>query len=475
MTAYSEPDVCTGCGRLLDDDSTEDGRCGPCARADARLLDWGAEPEPEPVAPVAARPSTRITADDVARITGEAAAPTPATQPSPPLKFKTAAEIRASTPERTDWLVERYVPARGVVLIPGRPKVGKSRFALEMAGAIAGNAPTFIGAALKHGPMVYLSEENAATLRWKLPATDRLVILTREAAWPKPPWAELIAQASAKADEIGAVALIVDTLPHWASMPAEREKDAGAALGIMEALTRAADAGRAVIALAHTRKGGGEDGEGIRGSSAFAGAVDVILEVEKVEDTPRTRTILALSRYPETPGTTVIELNDADEYQLVSRDEDRLSAQTLAHRSRADADRRAILEALSGSEPLTRGDLEEALDAAPQQWYPVLKRLESAGEVVRSGGGRKGDPYRWQILCPNAVQGRAQHGAASDPAGGSDVSVCPVRTHTETEPTRVGWDSVRAQNGNKELEPRPGESFEDWEARAEAAFGGEVR
>ena len=199
-------------------------------------------------------------------------------------------------------------------------------------------------------------------------------------------------------------------------MPAEREKDSGAAIAVMEALTRAADAGRAVVALAHTRKGGGEDGEGVRGSSAFAGAVDVILEIDKADDT-RQRTILALSRFPDTPGTTVIELTEAGEYLLVSRDDERLSAQTLAHRSRADADKRAILDALASGEPLTRAELEDAVGAPSRQWYAVLEALVKNGPVTRTGAGRKGNPYRFQILRSEAAQEDAQNGAESADAG----------------------------------------------------------
>ena len=130
-------------------------------------------------------------ADDWLRERRNGSAPRDEQPDAPPIHFRTAAEIRASTPERTDWLVERYVPARGVVLIAGRPKVGKSLLALALAEAITGHAPSFIGSTVKHGPVVYLAEENASTLRWKLPETDQLVILTRDAAWPKPAWPAL--------------------------------------------------------------------------------------------------------------------------------------------------------------------------------------------------------------------------------------------------------------------------------------------
>jgi hypothetical protein len=51
----------------------------------------------------------------------------------------------------------------------------------------------------------------------------------------------------------------------------------------------AGSAGLAVLMLRHERKGGGEVGESGRGSSAFAGAVDVILQLKRPEGNTRRR------------------------------------------------------------------------------------------------------------------------------------------------------------------------------------------
>src|SRR5437773_2730901 len=67
---------------------------------------------------------------------------------------------------------------------------------------------------------------------------------------------------------------------------------------------------RPVLVPLHQRKGGGEDGEGVRGSGAIAGTADIVLELERVQQ-PRERALLALSRYPSTPGSLIIEHDPA--------------------------------------------------------------------------------------------------------------------------------------------------------------------
>jgi hypothetical protein len=117
----------------------------------------------------------------------------------------------------------------------------------------------------------------------------------------------------------------------------------------------------------------------------------------RVPDERRQRILLALSRYPQTPGTLVVEL-DADGWHVVSEDEHRSDARAIAARNRADADRRAILAALDAESPLTRKDPEDATGAPSRQWYPTLEALLKDGSLRRTGAGKKGDPHRFEIV-----------------------------------------------------------------------------
>lgn len=321
----------------------------------------------------------------------------------PGLRFMSAAEIRTHTPAEPPWILAGYLAPANITLLGGKPKAGKSRLSLDLAAAIAANAPSFLGKQIDGTPVVYVSEEGAATLAHKLPNSERVRVLTRENAWPKPDWPTLIESAVTEAEQAGARLLVVDTLAYWAALPPEREKDSGAALQVMEVCVHAASKGLAVLIPTHTRKGGGEDGEGIRGSSAFAGSADIILELERVPDQPRQRAVFALSRYPQTPGTLVAELDHDGLWRLVSEDADRSDTRTIAARQRDEADRDAIMDALRGDGvQLTRSDLEDATGAPARQWHKTLDTLIKDGVVHRSGAGKKGDPYRFELTSEGA-------------------------------------------------------------------------
>lgn len=122
----------------------------------------------------------------------------------------------------------------------------------------------------------------------------------------------LIAAAVAHAEKVGARLLVIDTAAFWAALPAEREKDAGA-VPVTLPLTQATRSGLAVLLVTHARKAGGEDGDAVRGSSAWAGSADTILELERPSDNaaPRQRLLIAMGHYPSTPPCALID-HDAE-------------------------------------------------------------------------------------------------------------------------------------------------------------------
>lgn len=359
------------------------------------------------------------------------------------LPFVSAAELRASTPDEPEWTWHGYLAPRTLTLLAAKPKAGKSTLAVAVSEAVASDAGSFLGRAIVGGPVVYVSEETAATLAHKLPAIDGIRILTRDACWPKPSWAELVAGSVQECQRIGARLLVVDTFAYWASLPKEAEKDAGAAQAAMQPLIDATRDGLAVLVPLHQRKGGGEDGEGIRGSGAIAGVADVLLELERCKR-PNERALLALSRYPSTPGSLIIERDQATGAWAAIAEGERVDARSLG-------DRRAILGALENDEALTRAELETATGAPALQWHAQLDALIEEGLVQRTGAGVKGDPYRFSFLRTNAAQEpaqkraqtlrtdagqpHAQHRAETDHTGACLSAALPVRGAAETSST----------------------------------------
>ena len=197
-----------------------------------------------------------------------------------------------------------------------------------------------------------------------------------------------MAEVVERAVELQAVLVVVDTLGQFAGMRGESENDAGAALAAMEPIQAATARGLGVLVLRHERKGGGVVGESARGSSAFAGAVDIVLRLARPDGNhaPEVRKIEALSRFGETPDELVIELTD-DGY--VSRG----SASDLAMQH-ARAEVGSVLD--DAPDGLTYDEMSKRTeDVSTTTIKRVIAEMIEAGSIVRTGAGRKNDPYRF--------------------------------------------------------------------------------
>jgi predicted transcriptional regulator len=209
-----------------------------------------------------------------------------------------------------------------------------------------------------------------------------------------------VAQAAAdKAVEFGADVLVVDTLGQFAGIRGDSENSAGAAQEAMQPLQEAAARGLAVVITRHERKGGGEVGESARGSSAFGGAVDIIMSVRRHqgEARPTVRVIEALSRFDETPDKLVVELTDE------------------GYRSLGDASAFAEREAMSAivellpAKPENAMTTAEVVDKLKEQDVKrtvateALAKLTTAGTIRRIGEGKRNSPYRYYKPTPESV------------------------------------------------------------------------
>jgi hypothetical protein len=204
------------------------------------------------------------------------------------------------------------------------------------------------------------------------------------------PFPVVAAAAVARCKHVGADVLIIDTISQFAGLRGDAENNSGDALAAIEPLQMAAAQGLAVLVPRHERKGGGEVGESGRGSSAFSGAVDIVVSIRRGEGQakPTVRVLHTLSRFSETPETLVMELTDTGYVALGT-------AGTVAI---LEAER-ALLDRLPYGESAAL-----ALDAALEGVTPrvsrtiaqtAVKNLMSINRIQRVGKGKKGDGYRY--------------------------------------------------------------------------------
>lgn len=317
------------------------------------------------------------------------------------LVFRTAREIAETVPAAVPWLCHGLV-ARGVITeVDGKAKrAGKTTFLMAMIAAMRSGSD-FLGLATQPAGVVYLSEQTPGTLRGALMRAGlgeaESVHLMSYADTKGMPWPEVAALAVEYAGEVGAGLLVVDTLPQYAGLQGDSENQSGAALAAMLPLQLAAGAGLAVVAVRHDRKGGGAVGESGRGSSAYAGAVDIVAQLAKPDGftRPGIRHLSTLSRFDESPESLVFELTETG--YIAHGDETAVKTKEA---------RTAIVAALPDAEAdaLTKNALAEEAEVSRTLAGGLIDGLVESGIAVRYGTGKRGDAYRFARAGEAATQ-----------------------------------------------------------------------
>jgi hypothetical protein len=158
----------------------------------------------------------------------------------------------------------------------------------------------------------------------------------------------------------------------------------------------AAASGLGVVIVTRQRKSAGQHGEAVRGSNALTGAVDIVIEIERIhgDADPAARVLRSESRYSGTPPELVARLTD-DGYEACGSVDD----------IRANARKGAIRALLAGRDGLTAKEIAVALDETQSS---VRRDLE-AMQLHRTGEGKRNDPHRHFVsTTPDSLDGGNQ-------------------------------------------------------------------
>jgi hypothetical protein len=200
------------------------------------------------------------------------------------------------------------------------------------------------------------------------------------------PWTEVAGGAAAECVRIGAQLLIVDTLPQFACLKGDSENNSGDALEAMQPLLLASTKGIGVVLSRHERKTGGDVGDSGRGSSAFAGAVDIVLSLRRPEGNAKStlRLLRAVSRFSETPSDLLIEWTEGG---YVSHGDSKTAPMQQIKRMILDLVPNSESDALDLDELVTTTKIHRA------SLQRALRDLLLDGTVTRVGKGTKGSPH----------------------------------------------------------------------------------
>lgn len=181
------------------------------------------------------------------------------------------------------WLLDRLIPELGLTILSGKPKVGKSWLALQIAGAI-GSGDEVLGRRAVHGRVLYFCIEDPV---WRI--KDR----GQKQEWLEE--SEVVFAESLEAldaggmtelervcDAVKPVLVVIDTFAA-AKSGKTNENEAGPMADLGNGLQRFAQMRRlALLLVAHQRKGLAENPvEALRGSGALGAAADMVLGLRK--------------------------------------------------------------------------------------------------------------------------------------------------------------------------------------------------
>jgi hypothetical protein len=298
-----------------------------------------------------------------------------------------AAELRTMTFEPVRYVLPRFIP-EGLTLLVGRPKVGKSWWALDLCLACAGNRPALGALRPAHGDVLYLAlEDSKRRLQNRI---DKLMSPFKE-EWPKQ--LNLVpAGGWPRADEGGLqkienwcksvekpVLIVIDTLERIRKPLNGKSQLYSADYEAITGLQKIAlDYGLAIVVLHHDRKSEADDAfDTVSGTLGLTGAADTILIIKR-----RPNGVVLFAR-----GRDIEESETAMQFDKALCRWTILGAASEVHRSNERA--RVVAALKTAGQPLTTREIMDDAEMRNRNATDILLgKMVKDGEILRVGRGR---------------------------------------------------------------------------------------
>jgi len=304
------------------------------------------------------------------------------------VRFRTAAELSNAISAEVVFISEPYVVAGAIAEISGKIKAsGKITFLLAMCRSVL-DRQQFMG---YPSPIVYVTEQPDASFRVAIGRAgldqreDFLILSYKDTL--SSDWEAIVQAAHAKCAEIGSRLLCVDTLPQFAGMEGSSENDSGSAMKAVRPLLGLTSEGIAVVVVRHDWKSGGDVGDAGRGSTAWGGAADTLINITRGDGNSLStvRNLSCISRFDGPPEKLVIDLRDGEYVAL--------GTQTMVALSRAKDE---ILKVVPGceAEAMKTGDIIEAAAGVNKTiGQQALDELFEEGSLQKIQSKDRGRPF----------------------------------------------------------------------------------
>ncbi|MGH2354608.1 MAG: AAA family ATPase, partial [Chloroflexota bacterium] len=190
-----------------------------------------------------------------------------------------------------------HVVGRGVLsLLSGPPGIGKGWWLQGLPRAMQ-DGTTFYGLPTRRLRVLWATEEGASLARTarRFGIQPGQVAILRRDRVPGRTWPELVKALRREAAKRQCGLVVIDTVRAWVPGAEQTPEQAMAAMAPVR--TELTEPGLAVLVVHHARKGGGEHGEGVAGTNALVGAVDILIELHRVKGRPDARRMVTSRRF----------------------------------------------------------------------------------------------------------------------------------------------------------------------------------
>ena len=283
---------------------------------------------------------------------------------------------RPSVP--VDFVLQGRLVAGSVSIVASKPKVGKSTLARNLALCIARGLP-FLGWPVKRGPVLYLAlEERAEDV-----AADFRAMGATGSEEVQISGAGTVLDVVTILQERQPVLLVVDPLFRLVRIQdGNSYAETYSALGPLIDVAR--ETGTHILCLHHSSKlAKAEAIDTPIGSTALGGAVSTLISMKR---TASYRTLQTVQRIGTDLPETVLRFDPATRL---------LSLGGLREGFEVADVGEAILRALA-DKSMTEPEIDDAIEGKTTVKRRALRELTGNGRIVRSGSGKRGDPYRYE-------------------------------------------------------------------------------
>lgn len=348
------------------------------------------------------------------------------------------------------YVVPRYV-AEGATILAGRPKLGKSWLALEMAIAVATGGTCLGGVECEQGDVLYLAlEDNLRRLQNRL---DRLMPpgargpenLDFATEWARANDGGLDDLRQWLVEHNNARLVIVDVLAMFRPARGGKEQlydgDYGAIKGLQ---SLAMEFGVAIVIVHHTRKGGsdGDAFEKVSGTLGLSGAADTTLILDRDGNGA---TLYGRGRDIQEIETAVAFDRDTCKWSILGQ----------AAEVRKTDERKEILSVLIDADaPMNPREISVAAGMARNNVDQLLYKLGKSGEIQKVGRGLYVHPERRDLIDAhtstpdkNDKKIRKGEGAPQEPGTSGSPAILPANGAIRNE----GERDERKPQGNAAL------------------------